>query len=84
MNKLKIAREMIELMDAKQKDIASKIGVSTSNLSRILSGSVHIDKHFGKISEVFEGWRVDELSKLNLEIDKLNTISKKATKCLKY
>jgi predicted transcriptional regulator len=83
MNELKLAREMIHTMNAKQKDVASDIGVSRANLSRMLSGIVPIGKHFHKINDLFETWKESKLKELNKEINQLNLISKKATKCLK-
>ena len=82
MNKLELALEMIQSMNIKQKDVANYIGVSTANLSRMLSGKVSIEKHFPGISAMFECWRKEELEKISVEIDKLNKMSKKAKRCL--
>lgn len=83
MNKLEIACEMIKQMEVTQSQLANDIGVSRSNLSRMLKGSVSIDKHFPTINSLFQDWKYKKVHQLKNQIDILNQIQKKADKCLK-
>ena len=63
-------------MNAKQKDIALKIGVSTGNLSRMLNGKTPISKYFDNIELIFKEWKGGKIIELNNEIAALKKFRK--------
>ena len=63
-----LARSMIKRMKSSQKDIAVKIGVTTSTLSRMLNGQIPIGKTYLQIKMLFNSWRASKINCLRSEI----------------